>query len=87
MVPASWILSLTLNQTTDCREKKNKLIYVQKSPAAFKAPKLRGRMKIMVARGEGELVDLPIPKSSRALVSDCTFLCLLLTYITCSIIS
>eukprot|EP00804_Cyclotella_cryptica_P025333 CCRYP_012426-RA/>CCRYP_012426-RA protein AED:0.09 eAED:0.09 QI:0/0.5/0.66/1/1/1/3/337/612 len=47
---------------------KNKLIYVQKSPAAMKAPKLKGRMKIMVAREDGSLMNLPIPKSCRAVV-------------------
>jgi len=49
---------------------KNKLIYVQKSPAAMKAPKLKGRMKIMVACEDGTLKNLPIPKSCRAVVSE-----------------
>ncbi|KAL7509710.1 hypothetical protein ACHAXN_011951 [Cyclotella atomus] len=47
---------------------KNKLIYVQKSPAALKAPKLKKRMKILVARKDGELCNLPIPKSCRAVI-------------------
>ena len=55
-----------------CMRTKNKCIYVQKSPAALRAPKLRGRMKISVAREDGELVNLPIPKSCRAVVSKMT---------------
>lgn len=49
---------------------KNKLIYVQKSPAAMRAPKLKGRMKILVACEDGALKSLPIPKSCRAVVSE-----------------
>lgn len=49
---------------------KNKFIYVQKSPAAMRAPKLKGRIKIMVACEDGALKNLPIPKSCRAVVSE-----------------
>lgn len=54
---------------------KNKVIYVQKSPAALRAPKLRKRMKIMVADVNGKLVNLPIPNRCRAVVSKNTLDC------------
>ena len=47
---------------------KNKMVYVQKSPYAFKAPKLRERIKVLVNNEKGQLVNLKIPKSARALV-------------------
>jgi len=52
---------------------KNKLIYIQKSPYAMKAPKLRKRVKILVNNEKGQLVKLKIPKSCRAIVSICPF--------------
>ena len=48
---------------------KNKMVYVQKTPAAFKAPKLKNWVNLMVNNDKGELVKLNIPKSCRAIVS------------------
>ena len=48
---------------------KNKIIYVEKSPAALRAPKLSKRVKILVNNEHGQLVKLKIPKSCRAIVS------------------
>lgn len=48
---------------------KNKMIYVTKSPSAFKTPKLRKNIKVLVNDEKGQLVNLKIPKSCRAIVS------------------
>mmetsp|Transcript_6190 Transcript_6190/g.14022 ORF Transcript_6190/g.14022 Transcript_6190/m.14022 type:complete len:574 (+) Transcript_6190:123-1844(+) len=47
---------------------RNKLVYVQKSPYALKAPKLRKRVKVLINNEKGQLVKLKIPKSCRAIV-------------------
>jgi len=47
---------------------KNKLIYVEKSPAALRSPKLRKRVVMYVNNDKGELIKLKIPKSCRAII-------------------
>lgn len=47
---------------------KNKMVYVQKSPYALKAPKLRKNAKVLVNNEKGQLVNLKIPKSCRAII-------------------
>ncbi len=48
---------------------KNKISYVQKSPYALRAPKLRKRVKVLVNDRDGQLVELKVPKDCRAIVS------------------
>ena len=48
----------------------DKLIYVQKSPSALRAQKLRKRVRMFVNNEKGELVKLKIPKNCRAIVSN-----------------
>mmetsp|Transcript_5595 Transcript_5595/g.12122 ORF Transcript_5595/g.12122 Transcript_5595/m.12122 type:complete len:608 (-) Transcript_5595:198-2021(-) len=47
---------------------KNKMVYIQKSPYALKAPKLRKRVKVLVNDENGKLVKLKIPKNCRAII-------------------
>jgi diacylglycerol kinase (ATP) len=47
----------------------NKVVYVQKSPAALTSPKLRDKIRIMVTNAEGEIEELNVPKGCRAMVS------------------
>ena len=47
---------------------RNKLVYVEKSPAAVRAPKLRKRVQIFVNNEEGDLVKLKIPKDTRSIL-------------------
>jgi len=48
---------------------KNKLVYIQKSPQALRAPKLSKRIKVVINDQNGQLVELKVPKRCRAIVS------------------
>ncbi|KAL7434014.1 hypothetical protein ACHAXM_003819 [Skeletonema potamos] len=47
---------------------RNKIVYVEKSPYGIRTPKLKKRIQIFVNNDEGNLVELKIPKDSRAVL-------------------
>jgi diacylglycerol kinase (ATP) len=47
----------------------NKVVYVQKSPAALTSPKLHDKIRVMVTNAKGEIEELNVPKDCRAMVS------------------
>jgi diacylglycerol kinase (ATP) len=47
----------------------NKVVYVQKSPAALTSPRLRDKIRDMVTNAEGDRQELTVPKDCRAMVS------------------
>lgn len=47
---------------------KNKMVYVMKSPAALRAPKLKKRVKLLVNDESGRLVKLPVPDDCRSII-------------------
>ena len=46
----------------------NKVVYIQKSPAALSSPLLFDKIRIMIKGTKGGIEELPIPKSCRAVV-------------------
>ncbi|KAL9185402.1 hypothetical protein ACHAXT_003179 [Thalassiosira profunda] len=47
---------------------RNKIVYVEKSPLALRAPKLRKLIKVFVHNDQGQLVKLNVPKNCRAII-------------------
>ena len=47
---------------------KNKMVYVMKSPAALRAPKLKRRVKLLVNDENNRLVKLPVPDDCRSII-------------------
>lgn len=46
----------------------NKMVYLQKAPAAFSSPRLRDKIIVMVETDDGKVEELHVPKNCRGLV-------------------